>query len=173
MRIDCGDFEIRSWRTEDEDSVLLHADNPRVAANVRDRFPHPYKRSDARAFLRNASLKDNESSFAIAIGGEAVGGIALFFGDDIHRRTAELGYWLGENYWNRGIMTRAIGAFCEWAFRNYELDRIYANTFTRNLGSSRALEKAGFSLEGILRHSAVKNGELLDQALYALLKARE
>jgi len=111
-----------------------------------------------------------ETSFAVEYAGEAVGGIGFKLGTDIARLSAEMGYWLGEPFWGRGLTTRAVQAASDWGFEHYKLTRIFATAFSHNLASMRVLEKAGFVREGILRRSAIKNGVILDQALYAKVR---
>jgi RimJ/RimL family protein N-acetyltransferase len=137
---------------------------------LRDRFPSPYTVTDANNYLAVVLRQDPRTVFAIATAEEAVGGIGLEFRDDVNRFTAELGYWLGEPFWGRGIMTDAVRRFTSWAFEHLEVHRIYASVFDGNDPSIRVLEKAGFEREGRLRASAFKNGRILDQLLYARIK---
>ena len=98
------------------------------------------------------------------------GSIGLFLGSDVYRRSAELGYWLGEPFWGRGIMTAAVETMCREGFAAWDIVRIHAEAFARNAASRRVLEKAGFALEGTLRRSVYKNGEMLDSCIYALVR---
>jgi RimJ/RimL family protein N-acetyltransferase len=170
MLLDLGDLRVRSWRKNDLDALVCHANNPKIASNLRDQFPHPYTRSAGATYLAEVRSAEIETSFAVEYGNEAVGGIGFKLGTDIARLSAEMGYWLGEPYWDRGLMTRAVLATSEWAFENYKLTRIVAMAFSHNVGSMRVLEKAGFEREGILRRSAIKNGVILDQVLYAKVR---
>ncbi len=172
MRIEFGEYRIRDWVDGDAHSLARYADNRAVAKWLRDRFPHPYTISDARAFLAAVEALSLRSTFAIAMDEEAIGGIGLEFGADVHRFTAELGYWLGEPFWGRGIMTDAVRHFATWAFEHFELHRIYATVFAGNQASVRVLEKAGFQCEGRLRASVFKNGRIMDQLLYARIGAK-
>ena len=165
MTFDCGFFILRDFVPGDDESVARHANNPKIAANLRDRFPHPYTLEDARKFL--SAAKGRETIFAIDVDGEAVGAIGLIPGDDIERCTAELGYWLSEDYWGRGIATKAIATFTEWALSHFELTRIFAKPFVENTGSIRALEKCGYVCEGRLTRAAIKNGVVRDFYMYA------
>jgi RimJ/RimL family protein N-acetyltransferase len=149
-----------------------YANNRKVWLNLRDRFPHPYTSEDAHAFLSRIVEEKPETSFAIATSSEAIGGIGLHLGADIHCKTAELGYWLGEPFWNRGIMSEAVTSFTHQAFREFDLERIYAVPFDHNRASARILEKAGFHCEGRMRASVFKNGEVLDSFLYARVRGR-
>jgi len=160
---------IRSWCDADLETLQSYANNRKIWLNLRDVFPHPYTIEDARWWIEHTSQENPERSFAIASAEEPIGGIGLIFGDGVHRCSAELGYWLGEPYWGRGIMTRAVSALTEYALKKLPLNRIYAEPFANNLASIRVLEKAGFQREGTLRASVIKNGEILDQILYACL----
>jgi RimJ/RimL family protein N-acetyltransferase len=166
MHLPCGPCVVRSWRSDDLDALIRHADNPRVAEQLRDRFPQPYTRAAGEAWIAVASSMQPESSFVVEAGGELVGGIGLHLGSDIERVSAEVGYWLGESAWGRGLATAALKAFVPYALSTFGLTRLFAVPFAYNLASRRVLEKAGFTLVGILRRSAIKNGQVVDQALY-------
>jgi RimJ/RimL family protein N-acetyltransferase len=170
MLLDLGDIHIRNWRKDDLDALLRYANNPRIAANLRDQFPQPYTRRDGIDYLNYVRSMDTPMSFAIEHGGEAIGGIGFKIGIDIARLSMEMGYWLGEPFWGRGMTTRAVIGSCDWAFDAYKVIRIFSTVFTHNTASMRVLEKAGFEREGILRRSAIKNGEILDQAMYAKVR---
>jgi RimJ/RimL family protein N-acetyltransferase len=171
MRLPLGVCEVRSWRRGDAASLVEHGNNRNVWLNLRDRFPHPYTPRDARAFLASVIGASLETNFAIELDGAAVGGIAFKIQRDVERIGAELGYWLGEKYWGRGIATASVRAITEHALAAHDLQRVFALPFAHNLASARVLEKAGFALEGILRRSAIKDGQVLDQALYARIRA--
>jgi RimJ/RimL family protein N-acetyltransferase len=170
MLLDLGDLHIRPWRKSDLDALLRYANNPKIAANLRDQFPHPYTRRDALDYLNYVRIMDVPMSFAIEHGGEAIGGIGFKLGIDIARLSVEMGYWLGEPFWGRGITTRAVTAASDWAFDGYKVIRIFATVFVHNQASIRVLEKAGFEREGVLRRSAFKNGEIMDQVMYAKVR---
>lgn len=173
MRLEFGEYCVRSFTAGDLDAIVKYADNRRIAMNLRDRFPHPYTRADAAAFLEAVWAQQPESDFAIASRTEVIGGIGLHRLSDVHRLSAEVGYWLGEPYWGRGITTRALRALTEWAFATSPLERLHAGVFELNAGSIRVLEKAGYQLEGRLRRSVVKDGKVIDQLLYARLRGGE
>ena len=166
------EFTLRPWREGDDASIARYADHPNIAANLRDVFPNPYTRKDAADFVESCIQNEGRGQLcrAIDIDGEAVGSISLFLGNDVYRRSAELGYWLGAPFWGRGLMTAAVTAMCREGFAVWDIVRIHAEPFARNVASRRVLEKAGFSLEGTLRRSVYKNGELLDSCIYALLR---
>ena len=167
MRIDLGPYAIRDWAMDDAGSLARYANNPKIAANLRDGFPNPYTIFDAESFLSQMMSHSPRTVFAIANQREAIGSIGLMIGHDVHRFTAELGYWLAEPFWGKGIMTSAVVAITGFGFEEFHLNRIYAEPYTRNPASSRILEKAGYRLEGTLRASVVKHGEVLDQFMYA------
>lgn len=160
---------LRPWRAEDLDSLLRHAGGPNIARFMRDVFPSPYTRADGEAWLAIAVPEEPRHNFAIEVDGAAVGGIGLRFGEDVHRRSAEIGYWLGEEYWGRGIVTEAVGALTRHALATFDLVRVEAHVYAPNAGSARVLEKNGYVLEGRLRRAVVKRGEILDALLYAFV----
>jgi RimJ/RimL family protein N-acetyltransferase len=161
--------EIRSWKPADLDALVEHADNARIAINLRDRFPHPYTRRHGRAFLARMRATTPETSFAIASDGRAIGGIGFVLGHDVERVSAEIGYWLGESFWRRGIATEALIAITDYAITTHRLTRLFAVPFAWNIASCRVLEKAGYELEGRLRRSAIKDGHITDQLQYAFI----
>jgi [ribosomal protein S5]-alanine N-acetyltransferase len=167
MRLALKSCEIRSWRTSDLQSLVKYADNRHVWLNLRDRFPHPYTARDGAAFLRHTREQRPETAFAIAVSGEAAGGIGFQLQGDVERVSAEIGYWLGEPFWGRGITTEALAALTAYAVATHGLTRVYAVPFASNVPSCRVLEKAGYVLEGRLRRSAIKDGIITDQLQYA------
>jgi ribosomal-protein-alanine N-acetyltransferase len=170
MEINLGHFQVREWRRGDEESLARHANNPNVAHNLRQRFPHPYTLEDAKAWVTHAVSEDPATNFAIVVNGEAAGGIGFERQHDIAERSLELGYWLGEAHWGRGIVTDAVRALSEHMFANFDVCRIYATVFGENPASVRVLEKAGFTCEGRLRQAATKGGRTFDLLLYALIR---
>ena len=164
-----GDYVVRSYHSGDVAALMKYADNAAIARQLLDHFPNPYTEEAAHEWLREAHKQDPEVSFAIATPEELIGGIGLLLRDDVFRRTAEVGYWLGEPFWGRGIATFALQAFTRWAFRELGFARIQAQVYEINPASRRVLEKAGFTLEGRLRKGAIKNGQLMDLYLYAVL----
>jgi len=160
---------VRSWRSDDVDSLVVNADNRNIWLNLRDRFPHPYTRRAGREFIRQAMSQRPETMFAIAVDDEAVGGIGFTVLTDVERVSAEIGYWLGEAYWGRGIVTEALVAVTKYAIDTCRLTRIYALPFAYNKASCRVLEKAGYTVEARLRRSAIKDGCIVDQVQYAFI----
>ena len=158
---------LRPWRTSDASSLVRHANNINIAKHLRDRFPHPYTTRDAQDFLRIISTTAPQTNLAIEVDGEAAGGLGYVPGNDVERFSAEVGYWLGETCWGRGITTEALTLFTGHAFAELRLLRLFALPFADNLASIRVLEKAGYEREGTMRASSVKYGQPRDQALYA------
>lgn len=161
---------LRSWRPGDEDSLIRSANSRKVWRNLRDGFPHPYTAADARRWLAAAVRQSPERAVAIAVDSEAVGGIGVELQKDVWRHSAEIGFWLGEAYWGRGITTEAAAAFTDFSFRAFDLRRIFARVFEWNPASARVLEKCGYSLEGRLRKSVFKDGRLVDELIYGKLR---
>jgi RimJ/RimL family protein N-acetyltransferase len=170
MELEFPGGRIRSWQPGDAPSLARHANNRKIWLQVRDRFPHPYTLAAAEGWVAMAPAADPETQFAIEVNGEAAGGIGVFLQQDVERYSAEIGYWLGEAYWNRGITTSAVRSFTEYAFDRFGLCRLYANVFASNPASCRVLERAGYQFEGRLRQSSVKDGQVLDGLLYATIR---
>lgn len=159
---------IRDWRLHDAESLAKHANNRKVWLTLRDRFPHPYKIDDAKEFLARATNNEGqEKVYCIEIDGCATGGVGLILGEDVYRLSAEFGYWLGEEFWGRGIMSEVVPAFVDYCFEKFSLHRMFARAYANNPASARVLEKAGFVLEGRLRKNVIKDGQILDSLLYA------
>jgi RimJ/RimL family protein N-acetyltransferase len=161
---------VRPWRLDDAESMAKHANNRKIWLSVRDLFPHPYTIQDAREFLDRTISEQPEMKFCVEVEHAAVGGIGVHPGQDVHRYTATVGYWLGEQFWGRGIMTEALTAVSDFCFDNFPLRRISAEVFSNNPASSRVLEKAGFAFEGRLKYHVLKDGKLLDSLIYARTK---
>lgn len=165
-------FILRPWRMEDAERMQPLADNPRIAQNLRNAFPHPYSLADARQFIENSMRRDGDRCImrTIEIGGVPAGSIGVFLGSDVYEKTAEIGYWLGEPYWGRGIMPQAVREMCDLAFETYDIECIYAEVFSENPASCRVLEKAGFTREGVKRRGVYKNGRVMGGVLHTLLR---
>ena len=167
LRLEGARCIVRSWQKTDADTLVLHADNINVAKHLRDRFPHPYTRHDARAFLKHAVSAADPTNLAIEVDGAAVGAIGYVPGRDVERFSAEIGYWLGESLWGRGIVTDAVEIVTAHAFQERRMLRMFALPFADNTASARVLEKAGYVREGLLRSSSVKYAVPKDQVMYA------
>lgn len=163
-------FILRPWQTDDLESLVENANNPNIARFMTDAFPHPYTAESGRSFLAFATQGNPIHIFAIEVDGKAAGGIGIHPQSDIMRKNAELGYWLGEKYWGRGIITRAIPEMLAFAFKTYDITRVYARPFGNNPASARVLEKTGFVLEATIKKNIFKNGELLDELIYGYRK---
>jgi RimJ/RimL family protein N-acetyltransferase len=161
---------IRPWRLDDAESLARHANNRKVWLAVRDLFPHPYTIQDAHEFLQRAINEQPEMKFCVEIEGAAVGGIGVHPGQDVYRYTGAVGYWLGQQFWGRGIMTEALTAVTDFCFDNIPFRRIAAEVFANNPASARVLEKAGFIFEARLKNNVMKDGQVLDSLLYARTK---
>lgn len=164
-------FTLRPWQPSDLQSLLRYANNPRVAQNLMNSFPHPYTEVDGRAFISMAMQTKPANRMAIEINGEAAGGIGLHLQPDIYCKNAELGYWLAEPYWGNGIMTAAVAQMVAYGFEHFDIDRIFAKPFGTNVSSQRVLEKAGFKLEGRFEKTIFKNGVYHDELVYAVRKS--
>jgi len=162
---------LRAWREGDQTELVRQANNPKVAMNLRDLFPQPYTAKDADEWIALSSRRAPGTHFAIAVDDKVVGGIGLLPGSDVNRIQAEIGYWLGEPWWGRGIATDAVRGLTRHAFATPELNRLFATPFAPNIASCRVLEKAGYRCEGRMIGCAIKGGQILDQFLYAITRA--
>ena len=172
VKIPCHSCLLRPLELADAESLACQANDRGVWQNLRDRFPHPYTQADAVAYIEHVARRPVQTSFGIEVDGQAVGSISLMLGDDIARQTAEIGYWIGREFWGRGIMVDAVRATTRYAFEVLGLVRVFAVPFVTSTRSSRVLEKAGYVNEGLMRRSAVKEGRILDQFLYAAYSDR-
>jgi [ribosomal protein S5]-alanine N-acetyltransferase len=161
---------LRPWSIDDAKELAEIADNRKIADQLQDLFPSPYSKKDARKWLKSILPIDPPRNFAIMEDGAIVGNIGILLKDDIHRINAEIGYFLSEKYWGRGIAPRAVKAITSYAFSNFDIVRVFAETFSDNLRSRRTLEKAGFNLEATLKSSIIKNGIVKDSCIYSALK---
>jgi [ribosomal protein S5]-alanine N-acetyltransferase len=169
--IPIGAYAVRSLTTDDAEAIARHANNRNVWVNLRDLFPFPYNTAHAQAWIRDVMMDRPETLFAIASQDEAIGGIGLHKQGDFMRRSAEIGYWLGEAYWGRGIVTDAVRALTDWGFRHLDVDRIFAQVFAWNPASGRVLEKAGYTYEGRLRNAVFKDGRTTDLLAYGIIRS--
>lgn len=164
--------KIRKWELRDAKDLAVAISNEKVQDNLRDGLPYPYTEQDGVKFISAMLSADEEETFAFAItvDNRVVGSIGVFRQGNIHRQTAELGYYIAEEYWGKGIMTDAVRQICAHVFDKSDIIRIYAEPFAYNIASCRVLEKAGFQYEGTLRSNAVKKGRVIDMKMYSLLK---
>ena len=157
---------LRPWQKDDAPLLARHADNPRVSSCMRDLFPSPYTVEDAFRFIAMATGPSRSILLAIEVRGEAAGGIGIHPLEDVHRGTAEIGYWLAEPFWGRGIVTDAVRALVPVAFEKTGIARIQAGIFSNNPASMRVLEKCGFVREAVHRNAIIKNGVVMDEVMY-------
>lgn len=164
--------KIRKWKLSDAKDLAAALSNKKVQDNLRDGLPYPYTEQDGKDFISAMLSADGNETFAFAItvNNIVIGSISIFRQGNIHRQTAELGYYIAEKYWGKGIMTEAVKQMCRYVFDKTDIIRIYAEPFAYNTASCRVLEKAGFQYEGTLRRNAVKNGKVIDMKMYSLLK---
>ena len=167
--------KIRKWKLSDAKDLAKALSNRKVQDNLRDGLPYPYLEQDANDYISSMlSANENDTfAFAITLDDKAIGSIGVFRQQNIHRQTAEMGYYIAEEYWGKGIMTEAVKQICEYVFEHSDIIRIYAEPFSCNMGSCRVLEKAGFQYEGTLRSNAIKNGKVMDMKMYSLLREEE
>lgn len=164
--------KIRKWGLSDAKDLAAALSNMKIQDNLRDGLPYPYTEQDGIDYI-SAMLSADENdtfAFAIAVDEKVIGSIGVFRQGNIHRQTAELGYYIAEEYWGKGIMTEAVKQICKYVFEKSDVIRIYAEPFAYNMASCRVLEKAGFQYEGTLRKNAVKNGKIIDMKMYSILK---
>ena len=158
---------LRELLSSDAPSLARHANDRRVWVQLRDIFPHPYQEKDAAEFIERIQMQNQPTAFALAVDGQAVGVIGLTRQTDINRQSAEIGYWIGTAHWGKGIATAAVRALTSWSMEQLGLVRLYATPCVHNVASCRVLEKAGYVREGLMCKSAIKDGQVLDQVLYA------
>jgi [ribosomal protein S5]-alanine N-acetyltransferase len=172
MNLDCGKCRVRDWSAADKSALLRHANNRNVWLNLAHRFPHPYTESDADSWLGLLEKNPYPSHWAVEVDGAAIGGIGIDPGVGIYSKSAVFGYWLGEAYWGRGIMTAAVDVTSRYVLEHYNLVRLVSPVFEWNPASMRVLEKCGFVREGVHRKGVFKDGQVIDEVVYVLIAAR-
>jgi RimJ/RimL family protein N-acetyltransferase len=170
VKIPIGEYFVRSFELTDKASLVKYASNYKVAKNLRDSFPFPYKESNAEEWLIFACNQNPEYNFAIADTKELIGGIGLAPQDDVNQFSVEIGYWLAEQFWGRGIATNALRTITHYTFKNFNFNRIFASVFEGNKASEKVLQKNGYKKEATLRKSVYKKGKFLNQYIYAILR---
>ena len=165
------EFTVRPFRQDDLACLVRAANNPKIARSLTNKFPYPYTEENGKDFINFATQSKPVNIFAIDIGGEVVGGIVLHQQFYIQLKNAELGYWLAEPYWNKGIITRAIPQMVDYGFKNFDITRIFARPFGTNAASQHVLEKCGFILEAKIEKALFKNGEFEDELIYAVRRS--
>lgn len=170
VKIDVSKIALRKWQRGDEDNLVFHANNSEVAKFLKDSFPAPYTFSDALQWVKFANRSIDSYHLAITLSGEVIGAIGVEKQRDVYCKSAELGYWLGEDYWNQGIMTSVVKEMVEIAFQNFKIVRLFANVFSENKASAVVLEKAGFVLESVQKSAIYKNKKFMDQLTYTIIR---
>ena len=161
---------IRQWTENDLASLVLHANNINVWNNLRNYFPYPYTEDAGRLWLEKTIGATPIVNFAIDLDGEAIGGIGLILNSDVYVMSVEIGYWLGEAHWGKGIGTEAVRQMIEYTFYYFDVIRLYAEVFETNKASMRVLEKNGFYLEGVRRKAVLKNAVVMDDYIWVKLR---
>lgn len=161
-------FTLRPWNSNDLESLVKYANNFNIAKNMTDGFPHPYTKENGKAFIEFATRDNPIHIFAIDVNSEAVGGIGIHPQQDIYKKNVELGYWLAEPFWGKGIVSKAVLQMLDFAFKTYDIERVFARPYGTNTGSQKVLEKCGFKLEARFEKTLFKNGEYLDELVYAV-----
>ena len=170
MQLDLETCGVRSFRESDAAELARHANNRKVSMQLSDGFPYPYAIEDAHKWIALSQSRVPETNFAITVNDLPVGSISVKPQDTVERCSAEVGYWIGESHWGRGIATVAVSGITRFAFEAYDLERLFAVVNVSNPASSRVLEKVGYQLEGRMRRSAIKDGIVRDQFLYAIIR---
>lgn len=165
------EFKLRPWLKTDLDSLVKHANNPKIAKFMTNGFPSPYTKAHGEKWLEMATASQPAKFLCIEINGEAAGGVGIHLQQDIMCKNAELGYWLSEMYWGNGIVPKVVSQVVDYGFKNFDITRIYARPFGNNPASQRVLEKCGFKLEARIEKSIFKNEEFLDELIYAIRKS--
>lgn len=171
MEIILTNAKLRPWQENDAFALAKHANNKKIADNMRDGFPFPYTIDDAQRWLNMAMKETRHVLLAIEVNGEAAGGIGIIFKDNVYRLSAEIGYWLGAAHWRKGITSEAISKLSDHVFANTGIVRLYAEIFSPNIPSMKTIEKAEYNAEAINKNAVFKNGELYDQHVYCRLKS--
>jgi RimJ/RimL family protein N-acetyltransferase len=164
-------ISIRHLTIEDKYRLASLGNNPKVSINLTDSFPSPYTLADAEIFIERANAQYPITTFAVEYNGEYVGNISLTRGLDIYRKSALIGYFIGEPYWNKGITTEAVTLVVDFGFKHLDIERIHTGVFEYNMASRRVLEKCGFKQEGIFRNALYKNNQIYNEVRYAILKS--
>jgi len=171
LRIDAGPVTLRRWRESDIDALVAEADNRAVWRNMLDVFPHPYTRSDGELWIGRCMRQEPPADLVLALEDQLIGACGANRRSGVSRYTANVGYWLGENHWGRGIMTEAFGRFLEYVWETFDVERLEAEVFAWNQASVRVLEKNGFIREGTRRRAIYKDDEFVDEHFYSLLRS--
>jgi ribosomal-protein-alanine N-acetyltransferase len=171
MEIPFEGGKLRPWEISDAGELAVVADNKNIADNLRDLFPNPYSINDAKQWLSAVLEQEGPKRyFAIIVNSKLAGSIGLTPKADIYRKNSEVGYFVAPEFWGRGIASSALKAVTAYAFRTFDIIRVYAEPFADNIGSRRVLEKAGYTLEATFKNYVIKNGVIKDSCIYSVLK---
>ncbi len=163
-------IQLREWKKKDILPLTLLANNKLVSDSLRDRFPFPYTSKDAEIWIRLNKKIEPARNFAIQVDHLLAGGCSVMLKDDIYRCSAEIGYWLGQPFWGKGIATEAVRLLLKKIDAQYpSIVRLYAEVFEFNEGSMRVLQKNGFHLESIRKRAVIKNNRILDDHVWVKL----
>lgn len=165
-----GNVKLRQFNLSDKKRMTESANNFNIFINLRDAFSHPYTEKDAETFIAMQINQDPSTIFAIEFEDKYVGNIGLVLGTDVYRKSAEIGYFIGEPYWNKGIVTKAVNLITKYGFEQLDVVRIYTGVFDYNKASQRVLEKCGFTKEAVFKNAIFKNGKICNEVRYAKLK---
>lgn len=165
-----NDISIRPWQKQDAQALAQIANNRAVWNNLRDAIPNPYTVMDALRWISQASQQSPLCHFAIVQNGVLVGNIGCTPQTDIYRKTMEVGYFIGQTHWGKGIATKAVEIIIDYVWKNFDVVRIEARTLAYNHASMRVLQKNGFTLEVTRKNGAFKNNELVDEQVWVLLR---
>lgn len=168
--INLGDICLRKWQIKDVKALAKNANNKNIWDNLRDEFPYPYTETAAHEWIKIISKENPTTNFAIEYKGKAIGGIGIIIQTDVFRQNAEIGYWLGEKYWNKGISTIALKAMLKYSFTHFPIHRIFAHVFDSNIASKKVLLKCGFIEEARLKNAIIKNNLTQDCLIYSIYK---
>ena len=163
---------LRALQLSDKSDLAKLANNKKIWDNLRDYIPYPYTEKDAEVFINLSKEQNPTQTFGIAYDGMLVGVIGFNVQKDIYRKSAEVGYWIGEPFWGKGIATEAVKLITAYGFNELELIRIYTGVFEHNTASMKVLEKNGYSREGIFKNAVIKNGKVCDEHRFFILKTQ-
>lgn len=167
-----GDVVLRELEEADIPRIAEYGNNEKVSINLRDAFPYPYTIEDAKRFFKMANERDPKTILAIEYKGDYAGNISLTKGNDVYRKSAEIGYFIGEPFWNKGIMTKAVKLIVKFGFEKLDIVRIHTGVYDYNTASQKVLEKCGFEKEGVFKKSVFKRGKFCNEVRYAILKKK-
>ena len=159
-------IKIRPLNLSDKSELANLANNKKIWDNLRDYIPYPYNENDANNFIKLTEQESPKQNFGIEYNGKLCGVIGLIVQKDVYRKSAEIGYWIGEPYWGKGIATKAVELITDYGFNTLDLKRIYTGVFEYNIASMKVLEKNGFEKEGILKKAVLKNEIFFDEHRY-------